>query len=660
MSWWSVGDELALAVVVLFGPGLLVGWALGLRRVWLVAAAPAVSVATLGAGAVVLELLGVGWSRLSAALCTVLVAALGTGLRLALRRWWAPDRVGTPGAVATAVGLLVSVPLAALPIKRGMIDPGMPAQTWDAPFHVNALRWILDTGDGSTLHLGAVSTNPETFRFYPAGWHDVVSLVVTDSIPAAINVTSIVVAALVWPLGLACLVSVIAPSSRTAPVVAMVVGAGFVAFPARMQSVGTLWPNALAFALLPVALALTVRLTGMRASVRGGADPGNRWPVLAGLVATLGGIAVCHPNGVLAYLVLSAALWVATWWRAARRFRDASTAVRSVVVALPVLAVVGGTVLALSPLVRSVSGYERDRLEGRLDAALSVVTDSQLSTVLYGNADRAWWIAVLLVVGAVAVLALRRGRWLVVSVLVATALYTLTVDPSSRLGWLVGPWYSDPLRLGGMTVVAMAPLAALGVVGVGLLTARLLAGRRPAPGRAAAVVPDAVTIVVLAVVVVLSGWVRSDTRQWMYDLYYAEPDVRFGLVTAEELAMLERLDDELPEDAVVLGTPFSGAPFVYGISGHDVVFPHLTGSWGPDLDVLATDLDRAATDPEVCAALERVGVTHLYLDSVPYWPENENQARYDALLEDPQSLGLELVPVDEGGTAQVFEIASCG
>ncbi|MFC8922704.1 DUF6541 family protein [Cellulosimicrobium sp. NPDC057127] len=660
MSWWSVGDELALAVVVLFGPGLLVGWALGLRRVWVVATAPALSLATLGAGAVLLELLGIGWSRLSAALCTVLVAALATALRLVLRRWWAPDRVGTPGALATAVGLVVSAPLAALPIKRGMIDPGMPAQTWDTPFHVNALRWILETGDGSTLHLGAVSTNPETFRFYPAGWHDVVSLVVTDSIPAAINVTAIVIAALVWPLGLACLVAVIVPSSRTAPIVAMCVGAGFVAFPARMQSVGTLWPNALAFALLPVALALTVRLTGMRASVRSDADAGSRWPVVTGLVAALGGIAVCHPNGVLAYLVLSAALWLATWWRAARRFREASSAVRSVVVALPVLAVVGGVVLALSPLVRSVSSYERDRLEGRSEGALSVITDSQLSTVLYGNGDQAWWIAALLGVGAVTAFALRRGRWLVTSVVLVTALYTLTVDPSARLGWLVGPWYSDPLRLGGMAVVAMAPLAATGVVGFGVLVGRLLARRRPAAERAVTVVPEAVTVGVLALLMVLSGWMRADTRQWMYDLYYAAPDVRFGLVTADELAMLQRLDDELPEDAVVLGTPFSGAPFVYGIGERDVVFPHLTGSWGPDLQVLAEDLDRAGADPEVCAALERVGVTHLYVDSAPYWPENENQARYEALLERPEDLGLGLRPVDQGGTAQVFEITSCG
>ena len=50
MSWWSVLDELGWALVFLFGPGLAVGAALGLRRVWLLAVAPAASVAVRGAG----------------------------------------------------------------------------------------------------------------------------------------------------------------------------------------------------------------------------------------------------------------------------------------------------------------------------------------------------------------------------------------------------------------------------------------------------------------------------------------------------------------------------------------------------------------------------------------------------------------------------------
>ncbi len=53
-------------------------------------------------------------------------------------------------------------------------------------------------------------------------------------------------------------------------------------------------------------------------------------------------------------------------------------------------------------------------------------------------------------------------------------------------------------------------------------------------------------------------------------------------------------------------------------------------------------------------------MTHLYTDSRPYWPENENQVRYEALLEDPEDLPLGLELVDEGGSARVYAITSCG
>ncbi len=100
-----------------------------------------------------------------------------------------------------------------------------------------------ETGDGSTLHLGAVSSNPQIARFYPAGWHDLVALVVGDSIPAAVNVTAIVVAAVVWPLGLACLVGAVVPTSRLAPVVAMCLGGAFIAFPRGSSRSGRSGPT---------------------------------------------------------------------------------------------------------------------------------------------------------------------------------------------------------------------------------------------------------------------------------------------------------------------------------------------------------------------------------------------------------------------------------
>ncbi len=96
MSWWSVLDELGWALLFLFGPGLAVGAALGLRRVWLFAAAPAVSIAVLGAGAVLLELVGMPWGRLGALVVTVVVLVCVLGLRRLLGRRWPTDAPPRP------------------------------------------------------------------------------------------------------------------------------------------------------------------------------------------------------------------------------------------------------------------------------------------------------------------------------------------------------------------------------------------------------------------------------------------------------------------------------------------------------------------------------------------------------------------------------------
>src|SRR5699024_11153035 len=88
------------------------------------------------------------------------------------------------------------------------------------------------------------------------------------------------------------------------------------------------------------------------------------------------------------------------------------------------------------------------------------------------------------------------------------------------------------------------------------------------------------------------------------------------MATAEELAMMERLGEELPADAVVVGDPFNGSALLPAVAGVDVVFPQLGPSGlSPAQLVLQEDLARIHEDPTVCAALAETGATHLYQDT---------------------------------------------
>src|SRR5690606_29172528 len=116
--------------------------------------------------------------------------------------------------------------------------------------------------------------------------------------------------------------------------------------------------------------------------------------------------------------------------------------------------------------------------------------------------------------------------------------------------------------------------------------------------------------------------------------------------------------ESLPSGAVVLGNPFTGVAMLYAVSGIDVAYPHLSGSWGEDADFLAEAFDRVESDPRVCEALEAEGIEYVYDDDLLYWPEHPNVEDYSG-LEDVDRLGSALELVDSGGGAAVYRITAC-
>ncbi|WP_086150820.1 DUF6541 family protein [Cellulosimicrobium sp. KWT-B] len=653
MSWWQAADELALALAWLVVPGVLLGWAIGLRGSWRVLAAPPLSVALLAAWPIALGAVGVSWDRLSAAVSVAItVAAAGVLLRPVRQR----TAVGAVGVRKSDVWAVVGVGIAAVSavvaLRRGIGEPDLPPQTWDGVFHLNAIRHILDSGDASSLDLGVVANTVEGRGFYPGAWHSVVSLSTTDSVVVASNATTLVLVGLVWPLAVVALARVVTPSWPLVSLASPVAAAAFVAFPERMVTWGTLWPNALAYALVPTAVALTVVAAGRS---RGAPQRTlvDRVPPAAAAAAALVAVALAQPSGLLAYAVLVTPALVAA---AVVGFREQTARVRTIRM-IALLLWLGGWAAVWWVLASNVGVYDRQRTSSVADAVVQAVGDGGLGSAGTGG-SWSWALAVLVVAGAVTLFVLRQGRWAVVSYAVSLGLFALAADTTLGLRDLLRPWYADVVRLAGLVPIFGAVLAGTGVVGAAVLVGRAVASRWPeARARTTAVT----TVGLVALLVVGTGWLRLDMRTDEVSGGYAGP-VYGGatniLASADELAMLERLGDELPEDARILGDPFTGSALAYAVGGVDVVYTHVRGRWEPDAAYLGLHFDDIETDPAVCAALDRLGVRYLYVDPDLYSVGHPAHDLYEGLDAEPPAGDFALV--DEGGSARVYEIQECG
>ena len=110
---------------------------------------------------------------------------------------------------------------------------------------------------------------------------------------------------------------------------------------------------------------------------------------------------------------------------------------------------------------------------------------------------------------------------------------------------------------------------------------------------------------------------------------------------------------------MVLGDPFNGAALVPAVTGRSAVPPHVSGgsARSADAQYLLQHFRDIREDPEVCAAIGRLGVTHVYLDA-PITIYGWDLAQTNPGMYDVDTSGFE--QIDSGGTAAVWRITTCG
>ena len=209
----SLAFEVLLAVLALVVPGAIVACASRLPVSVAIAVGPALTYGVVALAIVPFGAVGIPWNAWTAFFALAVVTAVAACLPKLLNRYRDPDaeaRAPSRGpAFAVAAGVLLGAALIGLAAVKGLPHWQSIPSTWDAVWHANTVRFILDTGQASPTHMGELR-NVETHDalYYPSTFHAVASVfsqLTGAASTTAYTVNSVAVAVWLFPVSAATL-----------------------------------------------------------------------------------------------------------------------------------------------------------------------------------------------------------------------------------------------------------------------------------------------------------------------------------------------------------------------------------------------------------------------------------------------------------------------
>ena len=664
MSWLATIPLLLFAVVLAFGPGYAMGWALRVPARLRVFYAPLLSFALVAVSAIVLGKTGIPWSLISfVPVAAVLVAAAAGVMHLVGRRWPALASASWPGNDVPVAWPVVGAVLGGFLVLHMTEDmvygPEAFSQSLDNSFHMNAIRWIQEHGDASSLTLGAVAAANQEPTFYPAGWHDFVSLIYSTtgtSIATATIVTVLLASGILWPCSLVALSLSIPKLRRLQALAIPAMICGFAAFPGLLLRWGVLFPNLLGYALLPSFVALMVYLVQVMVRREYSASLSLGLASLVGLA----GLALVHPNAVVSAAAFAVPLLLAG---VAQVLRSHELIARQKWV---------GSILLLAFLVGCVGAWRVLRpAEFASNTWSPILTEGEaLYQFLFlglenGNQlgdkfNPSYLAGFLALWGAGYLLYKRRNLWLIASWVLIGYLWIVSASvPRGEFRLLmVAPWYTDHFRLAALVVFPSVILAGIGLGGFveGLLT--WVARRAPRPARLkVATIGMGVAIILVLVVAGLSSRVPSvqETTQAVSREYRLTPTS--VVLNQDEMNVINEIPKIVPKDDVIVNNPWDGSAYIYALADRHLTGYHFEFETSPKYSAIMHNLKDARTNPEVCREVNEYKA-HWYVhleNQLNFGPDA--QKNYDGLV---AAIDTDvLTPVYSSGPMTLYRISAC-
>ncbi|WOP20097.1 DUF6541 family protein [Raineyella sp. LH-20] len=637
-TWFTAVPVVLAIVALLWVPGSALALGLGAGRWPSLALAPLMTTGLVSVGAILTALAGVRWGLGAVLLWLVGVPVVVCGVRFVLvrvgRRPWRFDAPAVRWWEA-AVGLAVAVVVAAYVFQAGTVRPGNIPQQSDQIYHLGLVRWMLDTGDLSSLTADGFNY-PDAPRFYPAAFHDVAATVVLlTGAPIVVveNSLLLVSCGLVFPLGMMLLLNTLVAADRRLVVLTGVLALAFTGSPWKVMVWGAVWAQAYGSVFIPGLLA--VYGWGLRQVF-----VGRNWGSAALLFAVaVPGISLAHTSATFGAaaggLVLSVAVALQHALREPRSVRRWLPFAGAVA-----LAVVGP--LAATRLAPGGLAQQGAKDFSPTKTLLGVVTfwgEPQTPARLAGIG-----LFLLFLVGVVA--CLRRGKdwWLAATGLVFVVLGSALDAVGTGAVWpWTWPWYNWAFRVQGVTDIYALALVVVGA-GAVLARTRRLGGASRAGGedgtrrlRPGAVIASG--LVLAAVLAIVAVQARAAAR--LISPFYRRAGAA-AWITPEKARALVTLSAQMPPDAVVAANPWRGGQFLYLLGPQRTVI-RTEKVYGSDVSQISDGLKRVTTDPAVCAAVKRQGVGYVITGGTMTTGNEQWYAKYAAIDEVGEQGGFRVV-----------------
>ena len=671
MSWLATIPLLLFAVVLAFGPGYAMGWALRVPVRLRVFYAPLLTFALVAVSAIVLGKTGIPWSLISfVPVAAVMVAAAAGVMHLAGRRWpsavpdassesaenWAGNTVPLAWPV---IGAVLGGFLTLHATQHMVFGPEAFSQTLDNSFHMNAIRWIQEHGDASSLTLGAVAAANQEPTFYPAGWHDFVYLIYSTtgtSIATATIVMILLAAGIIWPCSLVAMCLSI-PHLR--PLQALAIPAltcGFFAFPGLLLFWGVLFPNLLGYALLPAFVALLLHMIQLMARREYSFVLSLSLTILVGL----GGLALVHPNAVVSAAVFAVPMLLGGVVQVLRT-RGASTRERLVGTGV-LVALIAGCVtiwLSLRPSEEASDLWTAIMSEGEAVYQF-LFLGLENANPLGGNFAPAYLLGFLALWGVGYLLYKRRNLWLIGSWMLVGYMWIIAASvPRGDFRLLmVAPWYTDHFRLAALVVFPAVLLAGIGLGGAveGIFVRIMHAIPREKHAKVAPAMMGASMVLVLAVAGLSSRTpAMHDATLQVAERYKVTPTS--DILNQDEMNVINEIPKIVPKDDVIVNNPWDGSAYIYALADRHLTSYHFEFQTSPKYAAILNDLKDARTNPEVCREVNQYKA-HWYVHL-----ENQGnfgpaqQKNYDGMV---AAIDTDvLTPVYSSGPMTLYRISAC-
>ena len=604
-------------MLLLVVPGALVGKAARLTTAVAVAVGPALTYGVVGLAIIPYGALGIPWNAWTALLALVVVCGIAASLPVLLSRY--RDHSGESSvvnrgpALTVAGGVLVGALLIWLAAYYGIPHWQSIPSTWDAVWHANEIRWILDTGQASSTHMGELR-NVETHMqlYYPSTFHALAAVLVTltGAAPAtAYTLSSLAASAWLFPVSAAVLTwKLLTPRStqwRAAGAAATAAGlsAAFTAVPYVEFDVAAI-PNLVAYGLAVPTAVLVMSCLRHR----------DRVPLAA---VALIGVFSTHITGGVVVVTFVTAWWLceALWHPVGSRLADFLTLAA---VAVPTLLVLLPQFLGVLQQAEIIEGHAFVTHQGRKRALFDAIVQHTRHLNDYPIQN----ILIALAAAGGLLLVIKRVWWpLAVWLLMVISIVHSSAPFGGPVGTAAGKYsdlfYSDPRRLSGVVTMLITPMAGIALFSAAVL---LVAGARRLTERIGTRDPGrrfwlATTAVLLVASCVGLAWHYFPRHRHLIGEKYDQ--VMVNQRDLDAYAFLATLPGA--RDTVIGDANTDGTAWMYAVAGLHPLWTHYDYpvQQGPGYNrfIFWAYADDADHDPRVAAAVKALNIRYALTSS---------------------------------------------